>query len=58
MRKQYRSQAFGYEMRACILQSVDSLVVEMARDGVLVIDGTITVQFTDGQSIAYFTEDE
>lgn len=58
MNRRYKSQAFGYDLRACIMQAVDGLLTDMGRDGVLVIDGSITVCFTDGQAVAYFTEDE
>lgn len=57
-RKQYHSQAFGYDMRDCILAAVNSLVTEMGRDGVLVTEGTITVRFADGQAVSWFEEDE
>lgn len=55
---QYHSQAFGYDMRACILAAIDSLLVEMGKDGVMVTEGTIGVSFSDGQAVSWFDEDE
>ena len=57
-RRQYRSQAVGWDFRACILSAVDSLVTDMAKDAVMVTEGTITVRFADGQALAWFDEDE
>jgi hypothetical protein len=45
-------------MRECIIAAVDSLVTDMAKDAVMVTEGTITVQFSDGQATAWFDEDE
>jgi hypothetical protein len=57
-RKQYHSQAIGWNLRECIIAAIDSLVTDMAKDAVMVTEGSINVRFSDGQATAWFVEDE